>query len=112
MFKIEEINKILNGEIKGSRDLIVKGPCGIQNGEVDHISYIKNQKYVKFIKDTDASVIIVDNSIDFSNISNKTFLVVENASLSFIKFLKYYESKKNIDYRKTSYGNSFIDSSM
>ena len=111
MFKIEEINKILNGEIKGNQDLIIKGPCGIQNGEVDHISYIKNKKYVKFIQDTDASAIIVDSSIDFSNISNKTFLVVENASLAFIDFLKYYESKKNINCSKTNYGNFFIDSS-
>ena len=94
MFEIEKINKILNGKIHGNPDLIIKGPCGIQNGKVNHISYIKNQKYIKFIKDTDASVIIVDSSIDFSNISNKTFLIVENASLSFIEFLKYYESKK------------------
>ena len=111
MFEIEKINKILNGKIHGNRDLIIKGPCGIQNGKANHISYIKNQKYVKFIKDTDASVIIVDSSIDFSNIPNKTLLVVKNASLSFIEFLKYYESKKNINYTKTSYGNSFIHSS-
>ena len=100
MFEIEKINKILNGNIHGNRDLVIKGPCGIQNGKVNHISYIKNQKYIKFIKDTGASVIIVDNSIDFSNIPNKTFLVVENASLSFIEFLKYYESKKNINSKK------------
>ena len=111
MFEIEKINKILNGKIHGNRDFVIKGPCGIQNGKVNHISYIKSQKYVKFIKDTGASVIIVDNSIDFSNIPNKTFLVVENASLSFIEFLKYYESKKNINYRKATHGNSFIDSS-
>ena len=86
MFKIEEINKILNGEIHGNRDLVIKGPCGIQNGEVNHISYIKNKKYIKFIQDTDASAIIVDSSIDFSNISKQNFFSRRKCFAFFYRF--------------------------
>ena len=87
MFEIEKINKILNGKINGNRDLIIKGPCGIQNGKVNHISYIKSQKYEKFIKDTEASVIIVDSSIFLGR--NST------TSRFFCKILYFY-----VSYRK------------
>ena len=99
MIHISKVNEIINGTIYGDNDLYIKGPCGIQKGKKDHISYIKNKTYLKYLDNSNASVIIIDKSIKIPN-SRKTFLKVENAALAFIDLLNFYESdnKKNIQY--------------
>ncbi len=97
MIHISKINEIVNGEIYGDDDIYIEGPCSIQLGKENHLSYIKNKDYLKYLKDTLASVIIIDNELEIPDNINKTILKVDNAALAFIDFLNFYDSNINND---------------
>ena len=93
MYTIEEISKIINGNIVGDRKIIIKGVCDVEIGKHGYITYLKNEKYKKYLLNNQASVVVVDNNFDNSNL-DKTIIKVKNPSLSFIKLLSFFKSKK------------------
>jgi len=95
MIHIKKINEIVNGELFGNDDLYIKGPCSIVNSKEGFLTYIKNPKYLESINTTFASAIIVDKSVDIPKNSEKTILKVDNPSLAFLSFLKYFDSTIN-----------------
>ena len=112
MFNISKINKILNGILYGDSKLNIKGPCSIENGKQNHISYIKNSKYLKYLKQTKASAIIIDKTISLPSNINKTIIQVDNPSLAFIKLLEIFEKEKEIKNIIDIHKSSNIDSSV
>ena len=90
VFSLEKINSIIDGEIDGDASIIIDGPCSIENGKAKHITYLKNNKYLKFLTETIASVIIVDQETKISNKLKKTIIRVNNPALAFIKYLKAF----------------------
>ena len=97
MIHIKKINEIINGELFGADDYYIKGPCSIINGKENFITYIKHNKYIKYINTTSASAIIVDKSIDIPEDNKKTILKVDNPSIAFLSFLKYFENTLNVE---------------
>ncbi len=98
MIHISKVNEVVKGTIHGNNDLYVKGPCSIQVGKKDYLSYIKNENYLKYLENTLASVIIIDGKVNIPEGSNKkTFLKVDNAALAFINFLNFYDNANNIN---------------
>ena len=95
MIHIKKINEIINGDLFGEDDLYIKGPCSIVNGKKGFLTYIKNNKYLKYINKTSASAIIVDKNIDIPQNNKKTILKVSNPSLAFFSFLEYFNSTVN-----------------
>ena len=98
MIHISKVNEIVKGTIYGNDDIYIKGPCSIQKGKKNYISYIKNKSYLKYFKDTLASAVIIDHTVKIPNKNDKTLLKVDNAALAFIDFLNFYDSiinKKN-----------------
>ena len=115
MIHISKLNEIVKGTIHGNDDIYIKGPCSIQRGKKDYISYIKNKNYLKYLKNTLASAIIVDQTVKIpkKNI-DKTLLRVDNAALAFINssfklsFILFVEIPRDSYMRKTSTIISFI----
>ena len=95
MIHIKKINEIVNGELFGKDDLYIKGPCSIVNSKEGFLTYIKDVKYLDCIDTTLASAIIVDKNVDTPENIKKTILKVENPSLAFLIFLKYFDSLNN-----------------
>ena len=96
MIHISKVNEIVKGRIHGNDDIYIKGPCSIQRGKKDYISYIKNKNYLKYLENTLASAIIIDQAVKIpkKNI-DKTLLRVDNAALAFIDYLNFYDSQIN-----------------
>ena len=93
--KVSEIAKEINGKIIGKKDFKIEGLCDIEKGKKKHLSYIQNDSYLKYLNKTKADVIVVNKDLNIkNNIKTKTFILVENASSSFIKLLKM--SKYNL----------------
>ena len=67
MIHISRVNEIVKGTIYGNDDIYIKGPCSIQRGKKDCISYIKDNNYLKYLKDTLASAIIIDQAVEIPN---------------------------------------------
>jgi len=112
MIHILKVNEIIKGTIYGNDDIYIKGPCSIQRGKKDCISYIKDNNYLKYLKNTLASAIIIDQTVKIPNNNEKTLLKVENAALAFIDFLNFYNRKINKkDIRTVIYESAEIDNS-
>ena len=93
MISILEISKLINGKILGNQNLEIKSVCDIENGSEHCITYLKNSTYEKYINKNKASVFIVNNDLNIEKY-DKTFLVVENPAMSFIRVLDLFKSKK------------------
>ena len=88
-----QIAKQLDGKIIGDKTFRVNGLCDIEIGVKGSVSYIQSESYLKYLQKTDASVVIISENLDIKNFSDKVFIVVENASIAFMKLLrikKYY----------------------
>ena len=107
MFLVSEISKLINGKIIGDSDFLIEGICSIKNGKVNHITYLKNASYKKYLKKSNATVFIIDN--DFKEISeNKIYIKVNNSGLAFIKVLKHFKKKSMINNKKNYISNAKI----
>ena len=106
MISVSEISKLIDGQIVGNKDLLVKGICSIKNGKEGYLTYLKNNSYKKYINDCEASVFIIDN--DYNNfLENKTFIKVKNSGLSFIKILEIFKYRLEVAKENTpSLGNN------
>jgi len=110
---ILKVNEIIRGTIYGNNDIYIKGPCNIQVGKKDYISYIKDKNYLKYFNNTLASAIIIDKTVKIpKNNNEKTLLKVDNAALAFIDFLNFYDSEINKkDFNDTPCKSAEIDNS-
>jgi len=63
MIHISKVNEIVKGRIHGNDDIYIKGPCSIQRGKKNYISYIKNKNYLKYLENTLESAIIIDQAV-------------------------------------------------
>lgn len=97
MIHILKVKELLDGIIVGNEDLNIEGPCSIKDGKKGCISYIKESKYLKYLENTNASVVIVDDSITIPLNLKQTIIKVKNASIAFISYLNLYSKHQNSD---------------
>lgn len=93
MISVDKISQVIDGNIFGDATLSVHGICNIENGKENCITYLGSDKYKKYLKNNIASVIVVDNSFEID--SDRTYIKVENPSLSFIKVMNLFSKKNN-----------------
>ena len=100
MHSIKKIANYVNAiNILGDSNLIIKGLCGIDSGRDGYISYIHQNEYYKYLSDTKASAIIINNEFSSFPDSNKTFIMVDNAAKAFSKLIYlFYEKPKHIHF--------------
>jgi len=93
MLYISKLAEIVNGTVIGDNNLQIDGICDIENGKKNHIAYIKNNKYLKYLNSNLSSAIIIDSSINLPIDFNKTIIKVKNAQIAFISLMQFYNSK-------------------
>ena len=95
MISIDKISESINGLIIGDKTFQIENICDIEKGKENCITYISNEKYIKYIKSNNASVFIVSNDFDTSGF-DKIFIKVKNPSISFINVINlFYPKIKN-----------------
>ena len=109
-FKIKNLAKIIDAKIIGDKNLIIKGISDIETAKNGDITFLSNNKYLKFIDKTNASAIIVDNNIKLPPNTNKTFLNVKDSYSTFGLLLSEIE-KLNISKKEGIEKPTFIHSS-
>ena len=91
-FKIKNLAEIFKGKVIGNNNLSISGIGTIENAKKGDITFLSNNKYIKYIKSTKASAIIIDNKSLISKNSNTTFLIVKDAYTSFAVLLSQIQS--------------------
>lgn len=89
-FSAEQIAEFLQGKVEGNKKVIVNKVCKIEEGEQGAISFLANIKYVPFIYETKASIVIINNEFILERKTNATLIRVKDAYSSFASLLKLY----------------------
>lgn len=97
-FTAQQIAQLLNGTVEGDKNAVVNNISKIEEGQPKTLSFLANPKYTPYIYTTDASIVIVNNSLvlDKAIKSTCTLIRVENAYESFAKLLEMYNQVKGV----------------
>lgn len=84
---------ILDGQIEGDSKAIATYPSKIEEGKEGSICFLSNKKYVDFIYNSDASIVVIDKSINLSKQVKPTLIWVSDAYSAFSKLLELYNAE-------------------
>lgn len=93
-FKAEQIAAFIGGKVEGNPDATVHTFAKIEEGTKGAISFLSNPKYTHFIYNTDSSIVIVNEDVEFEQPVSTTLIRVKNAYESIAKLLQLYEASK------------------
>jgi len=106
-FTVKKIAKIFNGRIIGDNEVTIKGIGTIENANKGDITFLSNAKYIDYLDKTNASAVIIDNSLTIPKKYKPTLIKVTNAYESFAILLTEI-NKANILVRKGIEKPSYI----
>ncbi len=86
-----ELSELLNGKLIGDSNHVIHGPEQIEQANVNHITFIGNQKYVPLWHASKASVAVIDKKLDLPEPGeNRAFIQVDNADLAMAQLLELF----------------------
>ncbi len=97
-FSAKQIAGLLNGKIEGDENVNISTLAKIEEGKKGSLCFLSNKLYTPYLYETDASIVIVNNSLELDKPLKPTctLIRVEDAYGSFAKLLEvYYEIKQN-----------------
>jgi UDP-3-O-[3-hydroxymyristoyl] glucosamine N-acyltransferase len=89
-YTLSEINTILKGELIGNTTHNIQGAEEIRKADTTQITFIGSSKYLKFWKDSKASVALVGANIDVDPGVNRAFIKVKNVDLAMGQILELF----------------------
>lgn len=100
-FSAKQIAQFIQGRVEGDENATVHTFAKIEEGVPGSISFLANPKYIQYIYNTKASIVLVDDSLDFEHPVKTTLIRVKNARDCVAKLLQLYAAsapkKKGID---------------
>lgn len=95
-FSAQQIAGLLHGTVEGDENSVVTNLSKIEEGKAGTLSFLANPAYTNYIYTTDASIVIVNNTLvlDKPVKLSCTLIRVENAYESFAKLLELYTQIK------------------
>lgn len=89
-YSIDQINKVLNGEIIGSTIQIITAPEQLERASSSEISFIGHKKYEKLWATSNACVAVVNEDVSIEPGENRAFIKVKNADLAMSQVLELF----------------------
>ena len=89
-----QIAGFLRGTIEGDPNVLVSSFSKIEEGKPGTLSFLSNPKYNQYIYDTEASIVLVNNSFEAEKPLKATLIRVENAYESLALLLNLVEQSK------------------
>jgi UDP-3-O-[3-hydroxymyristoyl] glucosamine N-acyltransferase len=102
-FTAKQIAALLGGTVDGDENAVVSNLTKIEEGKPGTLSFLANPLYTPYVYETDASVIILNKTVELTKPVKKTctLIRVEDAYGSFAKMLEMYhqikQNKKGIE---------------
>lgn len=91
-FTAKQIAQFIQGKIEGDENATVNTFSKIEEGKPGAITFLSNPKYTHFIYNTRASIVIVNEDVEFEQPVNTTLIRVKNAYECIAKLLQLYAS--------------------
>jgi len=93
-FTAAQIALMVDGQVDGNPAEIVFNFGKIEEASTGHLSFLANPKYEEFLYNTNASVILVNESLVVKEAIKATLIRVPNAYVAFATLLKKYQELK------------------
>jgi len=96
-FSANQISELLQGTLEGNGETSVSTLSKIEEGKRGSLSFLANPKYIEYIYDTQASIVIVGNDFvaERELTHNPVLIRVADAYSAFGKLLEVYNQVKN-----------------
>jgi len=91
-FTAQTIAGFLQGSVEGNPETKVTDVSKIEEGRPETLSFLANPKYEKYLYTTEASVVIVNNSLTLTHPVKATLIRVPDAYQAFASLLELYNS--------------------
>ena len=78
-FTAKQIAELLSGEIQGNPDALVSDVSKIEEGKPETLCFLCDSRYLHFLADTQASVVLLSRDIEFAGETKATIIRVDNA---------------------------------
>lgn len=91
-FTAQTIAGFLNGRVEGNPDAKVKDVSKIEEGRPETLSFLANPKYEKYLYTTEASIVIVNDSLVLAQPVKATLIRVPDSYQAFASLLELYNS--------------------
>jgi len=108
-FKASQIAEFLKGKVEGDADAIVNDVSKIEEAQKNSLTFLSNPKYTKYIYETKASVVIVNNDFVPEKELSVTLIRVPDSYQALASLLELYE--KSIPQKTGIEQPSYIDES-
>ncbi|WP_447641797.1 MULTISPECIES: UDP-3-O-(3-hydroxymyristoyl)glucosamine N-acyltransferase [Chitinophagaceae] len=106
-FTAEQIAQMINATVEGNLQTVVRGFGKIEDAKEGELSFLSNPKYEEFLYTTQASLIIVNDSLELKQPVNATLLRVKDAYGAFAVLLNAY-AKLRVSHLKGIEDGCFI----
>lgn len=93
-FSAKQIAQFVGGQVVGNEDVTINTFSKIEEGKKGAITFLANPKYIHYIHETEASIVLLDESIDIEGDVKPTLIRVKNARDCVAKLLQLYQSMK------------------
>lgn len=91
-FSAQQIAQFLQGRVEGDENIKVNNVCRIEEGVNGALAFLANPKYSKYIYDTEASVVIINEDFQLEHPTKATLIRVKDAYSAFATLLELYNS--------------------
>ena len=106
-FKAQSIADFLGGTVEGDANITVSDVAKIEEGKPGTLTFLSNPKYNKYVYETEASIVIVNQDIELEAAVKATLIRVPDAYKAFASLLELVQQAKG---NKIGIENpSFID---
>ncbi len=93
---LEQIINITGGTLLGSTQYIIKGIQGLEQAQAGDLAFYYNEKYKKYLYESDASVILIPRDTGLMPKSGQAFIETDNPHASLVKILNFINHKHEI----------------
>lgn len=90
----KKIAEFLEGGIVGSPDTCITKPAKIEEADTNSVSFIAHPKYEQYAATTNAGILIVNDTFNYSEDVRATLITVKDAYASFAKLLGLFASDR------------------
>ena len=90
-FTAQQIADYLNGKVDGDANISVSSISKIEEGKSGTLSFLANPQYLKYIYETEASIVLVNNEFIAEKPIKSTLIRVPDAYQALASLLKLYE---------------------
>lgn len=93
-FSAQMIADFLQGKIEGDANAKVSNVSKIEEGRQGTLSFLANPKYARYLYETQASIVLVNNDFELEKEVKTTLIRVKDAYQAFAALLDMYEQNK------------------